>query len=136
MRFQPNAEEHRQNKFRTPYQYVMAIARSMGLTDPGADTLDALKGILYNLQMPLYQCRPPDGYDQTQEKWLSPDAMLRRVSVVNRLTKAYLDESVDIGDLMAATHHQFSTQTRTAVREAPDHLKAALVLGSPEIMYR
>ena len=130
------AEEHQQNKFRTPYQYVMAIARSMGLTDPSVRTLSTLKGILYNLQMPLYQCRPPDGYAQTQDKWLSPDAMLRRINVVNRLTKAYRDELTDVEKLMATIHHQFSDQTQTTVQSATATLKSTLVLGSPEIMYR
>lgn len=130
------AEAHQHNKFRTPYQYVMAIARSIGLTDPPVDTLDAIKGTLYNLQMPLYQCRPPDGYAQTQDKWLSPDAMLRRINVVNRLAKAYEDNLTDIDGLMATIHHQFSTQTQAAIQDAPNRLKPTLVLGSPELMYR
>ena len=130
------AAAHQHNKFRTPYQYVMAIARSIGLSDPPVDTLDAIKGTLYNLQMPLYQYRPPDGYAQTQDKWLSPDAMLRRINVVNRLAKAYGDQLTDIDGLIATIHHQFSTQTQTAIQAAPNPLKATLVLGSPELMYR
>ena len=130
------AEEHQQTKFRTPYQYVMAIARTIGLTDPSTSILDNLKGTLYNLQMPLYQCRPPDGYAQTQDKWLSPDAVLRRINVVNRLAKTYRAELADVEGVMATIHHQFSDQSQVAIQAAPPRLKAALVLGSPEVMYR
>ena len=130
------ADEYQHNKFRTPYQYVMAIARAMGHTNPSEEVLNAFNGTLYNLQMPLYQCRTPDGYAQTQDQWLSPDAMLRRINVVNRLAKAYPDQLTDVEGLMDTVHHQFSSQTQAAIQTAPPKLKATLVLGSPELMYR
>lgn len=130
------ADEYRQRKFRTPYQYVMASARSLGLTDPSIKTLDMLRGMLYGLQMPLFLCRSPDGYDQTQEEWLSPNAMLHRINVVNRMAQHYRETGADVEPLMANIHHHFSSHTQAAVQSAPKHLQASLILGSPELMYR
>jgi len=39
-----------------------------------------LAGTMAALGMPLYGCQTPDGYSNTQETWLNPDAMMLRLS--------------------------------------------------------
>ena len=44
-----------------------------------------LAGAMASLGMPLYGCQTPDGYKQTQEAWLSPNAMLLRLDFATTL---------------------------------------------------
>jgi hypothetical protein len=49
------------------------------------------------LGMPLYGCQTPDGYKQTQNAWLSPDAIMMRLSFATALGagRLPLDRLVD-----------------------------------------
>jgi hypothetical protein len=37
------------------------------------------------LGMPLYGCQTPDGYKNTQDAWLNPDALTRRIAFATAL---------------------------------------------------
>ena len=45
------------------------------------------------LGMPLYGCQTPDGYKNTEEAWLSPDATTRRISFATALAPRHLPVS-------------------------------------------
>ncbi|MES2150576.1 MAG: DUF1800 domain-containing protein [Pseudomonadota bacterium] len=70
------------SKFKTPYQFVVSAARASA-----APTLNVtpLLGTLNQLGMPLYGCQTPDGYKNTQEAWLNPDALSRRITFATAL---------------------------------------------------
>ena len=63
-------------KYKTPYQFLMSAVRATG--SPIANARPLL-GMMDQLGMPLFGCLTPDGYKNTEEAWLSPDATTRRI---------------------------------------------------------
>jgi uncharacterized protein (DUF1800 family) len=64
-------------KFKTPYQYVISVVRASGVE---VNNVRPLLAAMNRLGMPLYGCQSPDGYKNTQEVWLNPDALAQRIS--------------------------------------------------------
>jgi uncharacterized protein (DUF1800 family) len=65
------------SKFKTPYQYVISVVRATGIP---VNNTSPMSSMLQQLGMPLYSCLTPDGYKNTEDAWLNPDAMTRRLS--------------------------------------------------------
>lgn len=134
-------------KFKTPYQYVISCLRATGIQP---NNYRPLINILRQDGMPLYGCQTPDGYKNTQEAWLSPDAMLNRISFAMGLVNgrfplniklsegtdryAKVKTQVDPVKLVQTLGGIFSENTRKVIHEAPPNLRAKLLLGSPEFM--
>ena len=49
-----------------------------------------LLAAMNQLGMPLYGCQTPDGYKNTQEAWLNPDALSRRITFATALAAGRL----------------------------------------------
>ena len=64
-------------KFKTPYRYLLSAVRASGFA---VTNVRPLLATAYQLGMPLYGCQTPDGYKNTEEAWLNPDAITRRVN--------------------------------------------------------
>ncbi|MCU0540584.1 MAG: DUF1800 domain-containing protein [Oscillatoriaceae cyanobacterium Prado104] len=151
-------------KFKTPYQYVISAVRS---TDKNVENFQPLYGNLQQLGMPLYGCPTPDGYKNTQDVWLNPDAIARRLNFATALAGDRLSlnsppvnpnesgwmlplpsitvnspvpksrvEPVDPLQLANTLGNNFSAKTQSAIDSSPANLRAALILGSPEFMYK
>lgn len=145
-------------KFKSPYRYVISAIRSSGL--PVADT-KRIAALLKQLGEPLYGCLTPDGYKNTQDAWLNSDGILKRIAFATQLTTGSFDRrggsdgfqrhpQLEAGEpaalpgsassfetpamLEKTTGKKFSSSTQAAIEKAPDRLKAAMVLGSPEFM--
>lgn len=143
-------------KFKTPYRYVVSMARAVGM-DPrkAAPLAEELK----ELGQPIYECVTPDGYACTESAWLDPDAMTRRISFAVKFgSGAYLqDYLADIGygrmskrthlqpegdggtpldpdKLLAVSGIALGAASRAAIAKAPRSEQAGLILGSPEFM--
>jgi uncharacterized protein (DUF1800 family) len=69
-------------KFKTPYEYVVSCARATGVP---IRNYRPLYGTMQILGMPLYGCQTPNGYANTQDAWLNPDAMMTRLSFATAL---------------------------------------------------
>jgi len=69
-------------KFKTPYEYVVSCARATGVP---IRNYRPLYGTMQILGMPLYGCLTPNGYANTQDAWLNPDAMMTRLSFATAL---------------------------------------------------
>jgi uncharacterized protein (DUF1800 family) len=126
------------NKFKTPYQYVISSLRATG--EP-VTNFKHIIGALRILGMPLYDCLTPDGYKHTQDAWLNSDSMNQRINFVTQLVirGGHLKindnfQPIDPSVLMATLGNYFSDQTRQAVSKASPGLQSALILGSPEFM--
>ncbi len=132
-------------KFKTPFQFVISSLRALNL--PVKDPSSLLTFL--NLQgMPVYGCESPQGYPNTEIAWLSSDAMLRRLSWATSLTRDRplrnrLNGQPPAANLppvnpneLAQTLGSLSAETRDAIATSPPNLKAALLLSSPEWMYR
>lgn len=65
-------------KFKTPYRWVLSAWRTGNL--PIDDTAP-LTTALERLGQPLWGCPTPDGYADTAEAWLGPDALRLRVDL-------------------------------------------------------
>jgi uncharacterized protein (DUF1800 family) len=142
-------------KFKTPYQYVVSVARISGLDPRNAAPLaEELKA----LGQPLYGCVTPDGYACTEAAWLDPDAMVRRLSFAVKFgtgayTRAHIADAgygtmnksvqlqpedgaapLDADRLLAALGTDVTAKTRSAVAKAAKNERAGLILGSPEFM--
>jgi len=128
-------------KFKTPYQYVISAMRATGV-DATAMTsgknLLALYGMLKQWGMAPYGCISPDGYKNTQEAWLNPDALLRRITFATALANGRFNQGnpVDTAQLTRTLGNNFSDRTKEVLNSSPAALQASLILGSPELMRR
>ena len=130
-----NDPQYYGQKFKTPYQYLVSLIRISGIKQPNLKRVD---GMLQQLAMPPYRCQTPDGYKNTEDAWLNPDAMLRRVSFATAIANGALDResSVDVARIRQSLGNDFSAQTQAVIDNNPSRLRTALMLGSPEAMYR
>ncbi len=69
-------------KFKTPYEYVVSCVRATGVP---VRNYRPLYGTMQVLGMPLYACQTPNGYANTRDAWLNPDAMMTRLSFATAL---------------------------------------------------
>jgi uncharacterized protein (DUF1800 family) len=76
-----------ESKFKTPYQYVVSTARASGLP---VTNIRPLLRVLNQLGMPLYGCQTPDGYKNTEEAWLNPDGLTRRINFATAFASGQL----------------------------------------------
>jgi uncharacterized protein (DUF1800 family) len=137
-------------KYKTPYEYVISAVRAAGVAvlnpRPLLDALD-------RLGMPLYGCQTPDGYQNTEAAWLSPNASLQRIDFTIRFAGGSLPVSrpadavlaaalpgrqmpVGAAHLEAIFGSTLSQTTSFTVAQAAPALRAALILGSPDFMRR
>ncbi|MFZ6689682.1 DUF1800 domain-containing protein [Undibacterium sp. SXout11W] len=147
-------------KYKTPYHFVISALRA---SDTSVQNVRPLLGTMAQLGMPLYGSQTPDGYKNTEQAWLNPDALSRRINFATALATGHLplNQSVDAGDKMGAKQMVkqadnndrhvmmeplganqlldalgplISNNTRTLINGTPEGLRASLVLGSPDFM--
>ena len=121
------------SKFKTPYQYTISAVRATG--QPLNNTRPIVN-VLEQLGMPLYGKQTPDGYANTQETWLNPEGMMRRLDFATTLATGRFGngQPVDPMTLTQTLGDRLSTKTQAAIAQSPPNLRAALILGSPEFM--
>lgn len=123
-------------KFKTPYEYLISSYRATGQT--AVDTRK-IEGMLQQLGMPLYGCETPDGYKNTQAAWLSPEAIMRRISFATTIANGALggnSKPANPNQLTQTLGYALSGQTLTVLKNSPAPLQASAILGSPEMMMR
>ena len=136
--------QYRGNKFKTPYQYVVSMLRAQG---SAVSNFKPVLGMMRSLGQPLYGCLTPDGYKNTQDAWLNPDAMMTRLSYATALGagKVRLMGDADMPDpkpeqvtaaLYATLHGLFTPDEILKIDAQPAPLRPGLILGSPEFQYR
>ncbi|WP_413172971.1 DUF1800 domain-containing protein [Anabaena azotica] len=80
-------EKNFNSKFKTPYQYAVSVVRATGME---LNNTISISEFLNQSAMPLYRCPTPDGYKNTKEAWLNPDAMTRRLSFASAIANGSL----------------------------------------------
>ncbi|BAU63570.1 hypothetical protein STA3757_09350 [Stanieria sp. NIES-3757] len=130
-----NDPQYYGKKFKTPYQYLVSVVRVSNIKNPD---YKRLRGMLSQLGMPVYGCATPDGYKNTQSAWLNPDGMLNRVSLATAIARGVLTkkEPVSGEKLEKIIGKSFSQHTKQVINQNSARMRAALMLGSPEMMYR
>ena len=111
-----------------------------------ATNMQPLLGMLNQLGMPLYGYLTPDGYKDTQDAWLNPDAMMMRLSIATAIGSGRM--RLDPGLMNSGQPQQraaqlfdtlpglFSPQQIMEIDSQPMELRAGLILGSPQFQYR
>jgi uncharacterized protein (DUF1800 family) len=129
-----NSPEYYAKKFKTPYQYMVSLVRTSGIENPN---FKRMQGMIAQLGMPIYLCATPDGYKNTQDAWLNPDGMLRRVGFAAAIANGTLNKEYSL-DTEKLRHNlgDLSPKTQQVIAKNPSGLSNALMLGSPEAMYR
>lgn len=141
-------------KFKTPFEYVVSSVRASGVE---VTNFRPLLGTMQRLGEPLYGCLTPDGYKNTRDAWLNPDALTLRISFATALGTGHLPLTApmlpeadadlpppptappappDADRLLGLLGPDVSARTGAAVKAAPPPLRAALILGSPDFMSR
>jgi uncharacterized protein (DUF1800 family) len=93
-----------------------------------------LLGALRNMGEPLYHCLTPNGYANSQEPWLNPDALLKRIDFSRSLLRG--DAAVPATQtLKNSLGKLWSKNTLDTVADSKPGLQAALLLNSPEFLY-
>jgi uncharacterized protein (DUF1800 family) len=113
-------------KFKTPYEYVISCVRATGVP---VRNYRPLYGTMQILGMPLYACQTPNGYANTADTWLNPDAMMTRLSFATALGSGNLplenppfEEDADGGGEM---HHEPPVVPRNAGRKVNINFETA-----------
>ena len=130
------APEATGQKYKTPFEYVVSALRAANVTpsDP-----QPLFGQLRQLGQPIYGIETPDGYKQVESAWLNPDSMARRLSFATALGTGHLGKeilSVDEAAVRSTLPNPLSPRTTQALAASDPRLRTALLLGSPDFMYR
>jgi uncharacterized protein (DUF1800 family) len=129
-----NNPQYYGQKFKTPYQYLISLVRLGEIQEP---SFKRLRGMLFQLSMPLYRCVTPDGYGNTQATWLNPQAMLQRTSLATAIANGTLNKSSPVEtEKLKQNLGVISPLTKQVIDETNLKLKTALMMGSPEAMYR
>lgn len=118
------------NKFKTPYQYIISLYRLHNHTDinPQKPMVD-----IGQLGMLPYHCPSPQGYSYTQDIWLNPDAVLKRLNIAMKIGR---DSHLNPEEILNILGNTFSENTLKVVANNSPDLSISLLLGSPEMMYR
>ena len=123
-------------KYKSPFRYVMSALRA---TAAQPNKPDIIIGFLTQQGQPIYGCLTPDGYKNTQDAWMNPDALLRRINFATGLGAGQLPgitldppEYRTLGATISGG--KFSPQTVGTIAKQPEQMRSALLLGSPEFM--
>lgn len=134
----PEAWAAAPEKFRTPWQWGVALLRSVddGKTDRLAQMNDrVLTGLFAELGEPVWRPGSPAGYDDVAASWAAPDALYRRVELASRVAnqaRADADARALADRLFGAA---LSDQTRRAIAQADSPKQGlALLLVAPEML--
>jgi uncharacterized protein (DUF1800 family) len=103
-------------KFKTPYQFVVSAVRA---SDAPVLNIAPLVGSMNQLGMPLYGCQTPNGYKNTQEAWLNPDALTRRITFATALGSGRMALSTPQPAAQLAASASAAMPARASVDPAP-----------------
>jgi uncharacterized protein (DUF1800 family) len=121
-------------KFRSPWDWTIAVLRASGIRDfPG----QALAGLQQQLGQPVWKPGSPAGWDDTDASWAAPDALMRRVEAAERLASRAQSATLDARTLARDQFPGGADATAEAVSRAESPPQAlALLFASPDFMRR
>jgi uncharacterized protein (DUF1800 family) len=128
----PEAWADGTSKFRTPWEWTVAVYRGLGARQAHANVLP----LFTQLGQPVWRPGQPSGWDDVAASWAGPDAVMRRVVAASRLAEraSGLDARALAPKLFPAG---LSAATKEALARAETGGQAlALLLVSPEMMRR
>ncbi|CAB3759856.1 DUF1800 domain-containing protein [Paraburkholderia humisilvae] len=121
-------------KFKSPWEWTISAMRGLGWQDLG--NLQSAP-LFTQLGQPVWRPGSPAGYDDVAASWASPDALLRRVELAQRLASRVGDQldARALGEQLFAG--SLSAPTASAVSRAESASTAlALLFVSPDFQRR
>jgi uncharacterized protein (DUF1800 family) len=121
-------------KYRSPYDWVVAIFRAFAADAP--DRATRAVQALNQLGQRLYFAPSPAGWPDDSASWLSPESLLARVDYAEAVgrTKGESDP-MQLADFSVGA--SLSTESKLSIQRAPSRSDAvALLLVSPEFLRR
>ncbi len=121
-------------KFKTPWEWLVSSLRAMGIDD--TSRIDT-PTVLENLGQVSWQPKSPKGFDDIEDAWAAPDALLRRAETANLIAK-YFDAPLNpnlLAPKLLGNH--LSEHTKIAISRAESAQSGiALLLICPEFLRR
>jgi uncharacterized protein (DUF1800 family) len=103
-------------KFKTPYQYVISVVRAAGVE---VRNVRPLLAAMNRMGMPLYGCQSPDGYKNTEDVWLNPDALAQRIGFVSGVGLGRSPLAATVDDTVDNDPYAGDTPRNTAQSDIP-----------------
>jgi len=130
----PEAWQAAPAKFKTPWEWTVSALRGLGVQQVHGNKV--MQG-LQILGQPVWKPGSPAGYADTSAAWVSPNALLRRVEIAQRIAKSWgakLDSRRLAPDILLGA---LSDETKTAIERSESAQSGlALLLVSPEFLRR
>ncbi|NKC34295.1 DUF1800 domain-containing protein [Falsiroseomonas selenitidurans] len=127
----PQAWDPPLSKLRAPQDYVLALHRAAGGTEPGP-----VQGAMAALGQPLWNAPQPNGWADTAAAWVAPEPMMQRLDIAYETAGRY-SRRPPLEVLQTALGPMARDETVAAVRRAGSARDAiALVFSSPEMQRR
>ncbi len=126
-------QANRGSKFKSPFHYTVSAYRATGMRRYQPKQLQQF---LKSQGQPIYGCLTPDGYKCTEDAWLNPDGLIKRLEFASRLSRTQKrDTAVKYEEILRTVNGgKVSEKTKTAIENAPEQQKVAAIIGSPEFM--
>jgi uncharacterized protein (DUF1800 family) len=120
-------------KFKAPYRYVVSSVRAIGAAP--ADVQPLVRAVAA-MGMPIHGCPTPDGWKDTREAWLGPEALRQRVAFAARLGDATRSGTLPLpaGAPRDAIDAALGPAARAAVAGAPPAQRLGVALATPDFM--
>lgn len=125
------------SRFKPPLRQAVSAVRALGITP--TDTT-ALAGKLLDMGEPFFASSAPEGYPLASGPWLTPDAVMRRITFAGDLAAGRIAglgspaERPSVDALIQTVGPGFSERARQAAGQDKDRVGLALLLASPGFM--
>lgn len=121
-------------KFKTPWEWLVSMLRGLGQRDLRDMRIAPL---MQQLGQPVWRPGSPAGFDDVAASWASPDALMRRVEVVQRIAgraAERTDPHILAARLLPTALSANTTQALAHTKSLPTGL--AMLFVSPEFLRR
>ncbi len=131
----PESWQAQPAKFKTPWDWTVSTYRALGTTNL-PENRRAVQ-LFDQLGQPIWRPGSPAGFADQAQDWASPDALMRRVKLADRLASQISDDQIPLELAQTALSDALAPATRQAIVTADSPGQAvALLLVSPEFMRR
>jgi uncharacterized protein (DUF1800 family) len=136
--------KNHKTKFKTPFYYMISSLRAAGL--PPIQDSRLLQTWVKQSGNGLFAWPAPDGYKNTEGAWLSPDVLINRANFSYKLAAGWMslwgsdpeggNPHPNDQDMLSTIGSGLSPSTISVIKRAPESVHSALILSSPDFMYR
>jgi uncharacterized protein (DUF1800 family) len=130
----PEAWTDDARKFRTPQDWLVAVLRAFGATEP----TEAAPNVLRQLRQPLWSPPSPKGFGDSLQEWSDPDALLHRAELARTIGRRPGPRRSDPRTLLGAvdvpTGDLLDTMLSDRAIALPE--RVALAIAAPTFQWR